>query len=188
MTSGSKTLMGETLSWVAVAMMLTFMALNYSELKQGTLHMLGLPTPEELEAQQAKLAEGQAAEQPSSGTVELRAGDNGHFNTDAEVNGRSVHFMVDTGATMVALSYEDAESAGIYLKPSDFTHGVSTANGTARVAPVVIDRISIGDITVRNVQAAVSEPGRLTTSLLGMTFLSRLERFDMRNGTLLLED
>lgn len=190
MSSGSKTLMGETLSWVAVAVMATVVTLNYTELKSATAGMLGLPTPEQLAAleETAAKAAAQGAQQSSDGSVELRASDNGHFHADAEVNGRSVSFMVDTGASMVALTYEDAETAGIYLKPSDFTHGVSTANGVARVAPVTIDRISIGDITVRNVQGAVSEPGRLATSLLGMTFLSRLERFDMRSGTLVLQD
>ena len=58
----------------------------------------------------------------------------------------------------------------------------------ARVAPVVLDRVSIGDITVRNVPAAVSEPGSLGTSLLGMSFLSRLQRVDMRGGTLVLQE
>jgi aspartyl protease family protein len=65
---------------------------------------------------------------------------------------------------------------------------VSTANGVARVAPVTLDRITIGDITVRDVPAAVAEPGRLRTSLLGMTFLNKLSRFDMRSGVLVLQD
>ena len=58
----------------------------------------------------------------------------------------------------------------------------------ARVAPVMLDRVSIGDITVRNVPAAVSEPGKLATSLLGMSFLSRLQRVDMRSGVLVLQE
>ena len=94
--------------------------------------------------------------------------------------------MVDTGATIVVLSYEDAERAGIFLNPSDFTQAVTTANGVARIAPVTLDRVTIGDITVRNVPAAVAEPGRLKTSLLGMSFLSRLSRFDMRSDVLVL--
>lgn len=132
---------------------------------------------------------GNGSKTPHDGrTVEIAAGDNGHFNAEVEINGQSLNVLVDTGATMVALTYEDAESAGIYLKPSDFTYGVNTANGVARVATVMIDRISIGEITVRNVRATVSERGRLSTSLLGMSFLSRLERVDMRAGTLVLKD
>jgi aspartyl protease family protein len=96
--------------------------------------------------------------------------------------------MIDTGATMVVLSYEDAERAGLLLTDKDFTRSVSTANGVARVAPVTLDRVSIGNITVRDVPAAVAESGRLRTSLLGMTFLSRLSRFDMRSGRLVLQE
>jgi aspartyl protease family protein len=116
--------------------------------------------------------------------VTLRAGDHGHFEVDAEINGRTVGVMVDTGATMVALTYEDAERAGIFLRPADFTHQVGTANGVAKVAPVTIDAISIGSITVRNVQGAVTERGKLHQTLLGMSFLGRLSRVDMRSRTL----
>ncbi|MBX9682758.1 MAG: TIGR02281 family clan AA aspartic protease [Hyphomicrobium sp.] len=123
-----------------------------------------------------------------TGDVSLRATSNGHFQSDAEVNGRSIDVLVDTGATLVALTYEDAERAGIYLRPADFTHSVSTANGIAKVAPVTISSISIGSITVRNVQAAVCERGKLQQTLLGMSFLSRLSRVDMRAGILVLQD
>ena len=85
----------------------------------------------------------------------------GHFHARAEINGRPIDVMVDTGASIVALTYEDARRAGVYVRDSDFTHRVSTANGLARVAPVTIDRVSIGDITVRNVPGAVTEPGKL---------------------------
>ncbi|MBI1650601.1 TIGR02281 family clan AA aspartic protease [Hyphomicrobium sulfonivorans] len=161
--------------------------------------MLGLPTPADVAQARQQAAESGAprqhsaaapAQQPTaSGTVvELAAQDNGHFNTHAEINGRPVEVMVDTGATMVALSFEDAERAGLYLRDQDFTRSVHTANGVARVAPVTLDRVSIGGITVRNVPAAVTEPGRLKTSLLGMSFLSRLSRFDMRQGRLVLQE
>lgn len=124
----------------------------------------------------------------SFGDVVLRATSNGHYLAEAEINGRPIDVLVDTGATLVALRYEDAENAGIYLKPSDFTHFVSTANGKARVAPITIDRISIGRIEVRNVPGAVSERGALAQTLLGMTFLGRLSRVDMRGGELVLHE
>lgn len=132
------------------------------------------------------------AEEPRSVSagddLQIDANDAGHFETEAEVNGSRIDVMVDTGATLVALSYEDAERAGIFLKPQDFSHVVSTANGRAKVAPVTLSRVSIGDITVRDVRAVVSEPGRLNTSLLGMSFLGRLSRLEMRSGTLYLQD
>jgi aspartyl protease family protein len=89
---------------------------------------------------------------------------------------------------LVAFTSEDAERAGIFVRQADYTQRVNTANGIARIAPVTVDRISIGDITVRNVQAAVSEPGKLQTTLLGMSFLGRLSRAEMRQGRLILEE
>ncbi len=125
---------------------------------------------------------------PQSGTVTLPAGDYGHFRADAEINGRDIDVMVDTGASLVALTYEDAERAGIFVNPSDFTHTAQTANGIARVAPITIPRISIGDITVRDVKAVVSERGASERTLLGMSFLGRLSRVEMHSGMLVLEE
>ena len=124
----------------------------------------------------------------NDGGVTLRAGEYGHFETAADVNGRSIDVMVDTGASLVALTYEDAERAGIFLRTGDFTHSVSTANGTAKIAPVRISSISIGGITVRNIEGAVSQPGKLHKTLLGMSFLGRLSRVDMRAKTLVLHE
>jgi aspartyl protease family protein len=119
--------------------------------------------------------------------VELRADRSGHFFAGAYINGGRIEVMVDTGATIVALSYEDAGRAGIFPRDADFTGRVSTANGVARVAYVTLDAVSIDDITVRGVRAAVAEPGRLNTSLLGMSFLGKL-RTEIAGGTLVLED
>jgi aspartyl protease family protein len=120
--------------------------------------------------------------------VQIPAGVHGHYFANAEINGRRVDVMVDSGASIVALAWDDAHRAGLHVRDSDYTQRVGTANGVARVAPVVLDRVSIGGITVRNVEAAVMEPGRLATSLLGMSFLSRLQRVDMRSGVLVLQE
>jgi aspartyl protease family protein len=124
----------------------------------------------------------------SGRTVELSARSGGHYFVEAEINGRPVGVMVDTGATMVALTYEDARRAGLSPRDSDFTHRVSTANGVARVAPITLDRIQIGGILVRDVQAAVLEEGKLQTTLLGMSFLGKLSSFSMKQGKLVLEE
>lgn len=137
-------------------------------------------------AESAEAESTDASEAP--GDVTLRATLGGHFETSAEINGRDVDVMVDTGATLVAMTYEDAERAGIYLKPAEFTNTVSTANGTAKVAPIQIESISIGDITVRNVRGAVAERGKLHRTLLGMTFLGRLSRVEMRKNALVLHE
>jgi aspartyl protease family protein len=121
-------------------------------------------------------------------STELTAQRNGHFFAEAEFNGRSVNVMVDTGASMVALTYDDARRAGIAPLDSEFTRRANTANGIAKFAPIVIDRISIGDVEVRNVEAAVMEEGKLDTTLLGMSFLGKLGRVDMRSGKLVLEE
>jgi aspartyl protease family protein len=139
-------------------------------------------------APSAREAQPHRIQAPIGRVVELRAGAYGHFHTSAEINGRSVKVMVDSGASIVALTYEDASSVGLYVRNSDFTHTVSTANGMARVAPVTLDRVSIGDITVRSVPGAVMEQGKLGTTLLGMSFLNRLQRVDMRSGTLVLQE
>ncbi len=191
LTSGNRQLLREAASWAVVALIGAAAFSHFETLKTGAERLLGLPAPDDIAARQDATTDATINVQTPAqlGTVvELKAGRNGHFNTEAEINGRSIEVMVDTGATMVALSYEDAERAGIFLSKGDFTRAVTTANGVARVAPVTLDRVSIGDITVRDVPAAVAEPGRLKTSLLGMTFLSRLSRFDMRSGILVLHE
>lgn len=120
--------------------------------------------------------------------VEIPAGRAGQFRTSAQINGQPVSMMVDTGATMVALSFEDAQRAGVQLSADDFTQSVATANGTARIALVMLETIRVGTIHVRQVPAAVSEPGRLKTSLLGLTFLDRLSQFDMGPDLLILRN
>jgi aspartyl protease family protein len=121
-------------------------------------------------------------------TVELKAGAHGHFYSRIRVNGRDIDAMVDTGASIVALTFEDAESAGIHVRDPEFTHRVSTANGVARVAMITLDSVAIDDITVRNVPAAVAERGKLSKTLLGMSFLGQLSRTEMSRGVLVLEE
>ena len=124
----------------------------------------------------------------ADGTVVLRASANGHYEARARINGRPIDVMVDTGASMVALTYEDAAAAGIYPGEGDFKYKVNTANGEARVAAVTLDQVSIDDITIRDVRGVVAERGKLGTTLLGMSFLSKLSRAEMSRGTLTLQE
>jgi aspartyl protease family protein len=186
-SSGTRAFVGEAASWIVAAGLVAGALVYFSELKALSLSLLGVAGSDEVAA--VKAAEPVATPAAKAhGEVEIRASDSGHYHAEAEINGRRVPVLVDTGATMVALTYEDAETAGIFLRPSDFTRAVTTANGVARVAPVMLDRVSVGGIMVRNVAGTVSERGKLSTTLLGMSFLSRLERVDMRGGVLLLED
>lgn len=107
-------------------------------------------------------------------SIILTADSRGHFITSGTVNGTSLRFLVDTGATSVVLSSSDARSAGInYLAG---TRAVTqTANGAVPAYTVKLDRLQIGDVTVSNVDAIVIEGGKLPIALLGMSFLNRME-------------
>jgi aspartyl protease family protein len=118
------------------------------------------------------------------GAVSVTADGRGHFLVEPIIDGHRVRMLVDTGASAVALSYEDAVSAGIRVADADFTIPVNTANGVTRAAPVRIPEIQIGDITIRQVEAVVARQGALKTSLLGMTFLKRLGGFEIAQGRL----
>jgi aspartyl protease family protein len=119
-------------------------------------------------------------------SVTLRAGRNGHFIARAHINGRPVSVMVDTGATGIALSYEDARSVGISVSDSDYSLHTRTANGIAKAAPVKLDNVRIGDVEVKNLRGTVAERGKLHITLLGMEFIRRLNRFELRGHELLL--
>jgi len=112
----------------------------------------------------------------------------GHFIVDAEVGGATVRMMVDTGASVVALTRSDAERAGLRPHPHDFTVPVSTANGVAKGAAATLDRVAVGGIEVEGVPAIVLEDGLLSISLLGTSFLSRLDRVEIAEDELVLED
>lgn len=118
--------------------------------------------------------------------VEIPRRTNGHFVTRVRINGAPVEMMVDTGASSVVLTPQDAERAGIDTSKLNYSIPVSTANGRAMVALVQLRAISIGDIGASNVRAHIAGPGALSQSLLGMSFLSRLRSYEVRNGVLIL--
>jgi aspartyl protease family protein len=120
--------------------------------------------------------------------TELKANQSGHFVTAADINGRSIDVLVDTGATVVALSYEDAKHAGLRPGTLEFNVPVSTANGVAKAARVKIDQIAIDGIEVEDVEGLVLPEGALRGTLLGMSFLSRLSSFKVEDGILYLRD
>jgi aspartyl protease family protein len=120
------------------------------------------------------------------GSVVLKADPRGHFNADLQVNGGRVAMMVDTGASIIALTHEDARRAGLYPNPADFRIPINTANGSIGAAPVRLREVRLDRILVRDVDAVVLPPGKLKTSLLGMSFLQRLSGFNVANNTLVL--
>jgi aspartyl protease family protein len=135
-----------------------------------------------------ELLPGQAIIDRSGGTVTFRAGRDGHFQINAEVNGADVRLIFDTGASAVVLTTADAERAGIDTAGLRFSVPVSTANGTGRAALVRLDRIEVGGIVRQNVRAFVAEAHALDTSLLGMSFLETLTRYSVSASSLELVD
>jgi aspartyl protease family protein len=124
----------------------------------------------------------------SSGrTVSIDKDRSGHFQTEARVDGSYLNFMVDTGATVIALKERDAARVGIHPAPVDYTANVSTANGPAKAARAHLASIEIGGVRVRDVDALIMPDGMLDQNLLGMAFLSRLKRFEYADGKLVME-
>ena len=112
----------------------------------------------------------------------------GHFAVDTTVNGHKVSMLVDTGASSIALTYEDAERIGLDPSRLGYTVTVMTANGRTLAAPVTLSEISIGPIRRNNIGAMVAAEGALDRSLLGMSFLSTLDFMQMRSDELRLRD
>ena len=103
----------------------------------------------------------------------------------ADVDGADIRFMVDTGATEVVLTPEDAARIGFDLRARNFTRQFKTAGGVIRAAPVTLRRIRIGHLVLRDVEAWVNE-SPLFVSLLGMSFLRRLDGYEVQDGKLIL--
>ena len=120
--------------------------------------------------------------------TELKAGSMGHYSARATINKADIDVMVDTGASVVALSYEDAQNAGLRPNTLDFTVPVSTANGSVKAARVKLDRVEIDTVRVDDVDALVLPQGALNGTLLGMSFLSKLSSFKSENGILTLKN
>ncbi len=119
------------------------------------------------------------------GRVEVPRNRDGHYYMTAQVNGAPVDFVVDTGATEIVLTREDAERAGLAVDQLQFYGRASTANGEVRTAPVRIDEIDIGGISDHDVPAYVNE-GQMFRSLMGMSYLHRWDRMEIADGKLIL--
>ena len=118
--------------------------------------------------------------------VRLPADARGHFTGDFKLNGRRVAALVDTGATLVAINASMAKRIGIELTPADFKYEVDTANGKARAASAMIDNLQIGRIYIESVQALVLDDKALDGTLIGMSFLKRLDKYEVADGALVL--
>jgi aspartyl protease family protein len=122
-----------------------------------------------------------------SRTVTIDADRRGHFQAQGSIDGRPMDFLVDTGASVIALRESDAGRLGFHPGQRDYTAQVRTANGTLQAAPIELNRVEIGGLAVHNVSALVLPDEALSENLLGVSFLSRLRRYEYANGRLVLE-
>lgn len=111
----------------------------------------------------------------------------GHFETEGRIDGQRIAFMVDTGASVIALNESSAARFGLRPARGDYKATVTTANGTIKAAPTRLAMVDIGGLVVRDVDAMVLPDEALSENLLGLSFLSKLKRFEYANGRMLLE-
>jgi len=131
----------------------------------------------------AELIPGRAA-QRSENTVEIVRGRGGDFQVAAQINGTRVAMALDTGASAIVLTQEAAKAAGLPIELLSYSVQMETANGRTRAASVTLDRVAVGGIIERAVPALIAQPGQLRTSLLGMTFLNRLQSWQVQGDKL----
>ena len=156
--------------WVAVALLL---AVGYGfrlELREVAERML------------AELLPGHAAARHR--VVEITRGGQGNFSVAANLNSARISMVLDTGASSVVLTQEAAKAAGLPIEVLDYSVNVDTANGRTRAAPITLDRLAVGGLTERAVPALVIQRGQLKNNLLGMSFLNRLESWEVRGDKL----
>jgi aspartyl protease family protein len=119
-------------------------------------------------------------------TARIKRQWNGHFVAPVAVEGKTIDMLIDTGASTVVLRAEDAKRAGLDITRLNYSVPVQTANGRSFAAPVFLKNVSIGAVSVPGVDALVAKPGSLQTSLLGMSFLSRLRSYEFSGKYLTL--
>lgn len=169
-------------------------ARNVAVLLVGSLLLLGvlkwgsetIAEPALEQSQNAGSAPAQISRTTATGAeLVIPAGRNGHFLVTAEVEDVEILFLVDTGASQVILTVEDAERLGYSIESLDFSDRFQTANGAIRGAPLLLSELRIGDLQIDDVRASVIR-APMSTSLLGMSFLSRLEGYEVGEEGMIL--
>lgn len=148
-----------------------------------TFNRTGTPKPS---AAPAPKVPASSAVTPNGTTMTLEPDSAGHYRAETEINGRRATMLVDTGASIIALTQEDAGSFGVRPFPSDYKIPISTANGMLNGAEVRLNEVRVGNILARDVTAVVMPQGALRQSLLGMSFLKKLSGFEVAQGRLVL--
>ena len=120
-------------------------------------------------------------------TLSIPRDGRGHFAAEGRIDGQRIAFMVDTGASVIALNESSAARFGLRPSRGDYRATVTTANGTVKAAPTRLAMVDIGGLIVRDVDAMVLPDEALSENLLGLSFLSKLKRFEYANGRMVLE-
>lgn len=123
---------------------------------------------------------------PPTRDAEVPRGDGGEFALHATINGAPVPMVIDTGATSVVLTWETAKAVGLPLELLAYDVDVETVGGRTRAARLTLDRLAVGKLVERSVPALVVPRGQMKTNLLGMSFLDRLESWEVRPEKLML--
>lgn len=140
--------------------------------------------PQEEAAPAAIAASVEPVSAAPGGTVQLRADTQGHYNGSFRFNGKTVPGLIDTGATTVAINESTARRLGFGANALDFAYAVNTANGQTQAARIVLDRVEIGSVRVRQVEAMVLRDAALSGTLVGMSFLKKLGSYRVEKGRL----
>lgn len=164
--------LASALSWVVIALVLVLVYTYRFELTDVGDRVL------------AELMPGHAA--THGRTVALARANTGDFRIGTEVNGVPTAMVLDTGASSVVLTHDAAKKAGLPLDFLKYSVNVETANGHTLAAPVTLERIAVGGIVEHEVPALIAQPGALKLSLLGMSFLNRLQSFEIRGSTVMM--
>ncbi|HEY0220020.1 MAG TPA: TIGR02281 family clan AA aspartic protease [Afipia sp.] len=118
--------------------------------------------------------------------VEIARAPNGDFALRAKVNGIAAPMVIDTGATSVVLTFETAKAVGLPIELANFDTEIETAGGRVKAARLTLDRLAVGKLEELSVPALVVPRGQMRSNLLGMSFLNRLESWEVHPDKLLL--
>ncbi len=162
------------LVWVLIALALVTIYSFKTELQMVASRVTG------------ELIPGMALTSVDGDSITVSRGRNGHFSLRAEIADTPIDMLVDTGASTVVLTYEDAEKVGIDVASLSFQTPVETANGMTFFARVVLDSVKVGNIEQDAVRAAIAQQGNLQQSLLGNSFLDRLSSYEFTGSQLVL--
>jgi len=173
--------MRSILSFAAVALVAGMIVPRYTAQLNGSS-----PAPTNLMAAHQTVNVDEQTSRASDSVIVPRDA-RGHFRTEGRIDGRRLDFLIDTGASVIALTAEDAASLGLHPGDSEYRVMLKTANGVVRAAPTTLGMVEIGGIIVRDVVAVVMPDGALSENLLGMSFLTRLRHFEYSEGKMVLE-